>query len=74
VNGELKFEILDDYYSCRIKKWKGDLPIKINMTEIDKFGAMMLRLDAITYKIYDSDILVYKKESTLIPTIFKIIQ
>jgi hypothetical protein len=74
VNGEVKFEILDDYYSCRIKKRQGDLPIKINMTEIDKFGAMMLRLDAITYKIYDSDILVYKKESTLIPTIFKIIQ
>jgi hypothetical protein len=71
VNGGLKFEILDDYYKCRIKKWQGDLPININMTEIEKFGVAMLRLDATTYKIYDSDMLVYKKESTLIPYNFQ---
>lgn len=71
MNGELKFEILDDYYSCRIKKWQAELPIKIIETEGDKLGAALIRLDGTTYKIYESEMLVYKKESTLIPFYFQ---
>ena len=71
MNGELKFEILDDYYACRIKKSQAELPIKIIETEADKLGAALINLDGTAYKIYESEMLVYKKESTLTPYHFQ---
>ena len=66
VNGQLTFDVVDEYYRCRIKKVKSLLNINITDYETEKLVPDFINSDGTSYKVHDHEILHYTKESNFI--------